>query len=288
VVLPLCPRRTGQDVGGAGSTDPSATSDAFAGPLGALSIECKAYQLSYAGRVSFVRPSDPDYLRAKRIKQGQSRVEPVYDAFVERFRERYGISPLAITLDTFNRPRGQGKTPRLGVVLERTDQYHSFLRSPFNFDKDKQKAIAVLFTESLRGADLRAMFGLPHRQMLAELGADEIFVYFEDFERVAKWEVHDLVTSSELEDFTASLGIGDQFWCTQRFAGPPIVFVHCDEQARALAASALPSNWADTYFAIAKRHDEFGYLGRDEIAIQVDSRENFEANYSGNWFYYFK
>jgi hypothetical protein len=230
--------------------------------------------------VSFVQPSDLDYLRAKRIKQGQSRVDPVYDAFVERFRERYGISPLAVTLDTFDRPRGQGKTPRLGVVLERTDQYRLFFRSPFNFDKEKQKAVAVLFTESQRGADLRAMFGLPRRLPHAGVRADEIFVYFEDFERVAKWEVHDLATSSELEDFTATLGIEDQFWCTQRFAGPPIVFVQTDEQARSLAASALPLNWADTYFEIAKRHDEFGYLSRAEIAIQVDSRENFEANYS--------
>jgi hypothetical protein len=235
-----------------------------------------------------VQPSDPGYLRAKRIKKGQSRVDPVYDTFVERFRERYGISPLALTLDTFDRPRGQGKTPRIGVVLERTGQYRSFLRSPFNFDKDKQKAIAVLLTESLRGVDLRAMFGLPCHQMHAEVRADDIFVYFEDFECVAKWEVHDLVTSSELQNFTASLGIGDQFWCIQRFAGAPIVFVQTDEQARVLAASALPLNWGDTYFEIANRHDEFGYLSRTEIAIQVDSRENFEANYSGNWYYYFK
>lgn len=132
------------------------------------------------------------------------------------------------------------------------------------------------------------MFGLPRRLQHADVRADEIFVYFADFERVAKWEVHDQATSSELEDFTASLGIGDQFWCIQRFAGPPIVFVQTEEQARALAASALPSNWADTYFEIAKRHDEFGYLSRAEIAIHVDSRENFEASYSGNWYYYFK
>lgn len=173
-------------------------------------------------------------------------------------------------------------------MLERTDQYCSFLRSPFNFDKAKQKATAVLFTESLPGIDLRAMFGLPPSPHRAEVTADEIFVCFDDFERVAKREVHDLATSTELEDFTASLGIADQFWCIQRFAGPPIVFVQTDEQARALDASALPSKWADTYFEIAKRHDEFGYLSRTEIAIQVDSRENFETNYSGSWFYYFK
>lgn len=130
-----------------------------------------------------MQPRDRDYLRAKRVKHGRSRLDPVYDPFVERFRDRYGFSPLAVILDAPDRPRGQGKTPRLGVVLERTSQYRSFLRSPFGFDKEKQKSVAMLFTESLQGADLRAMFGLEHRAPGAELEADEIFVYFDDFER---------------------------------------------------------------------------------------------------------
>jgi hypothetical protein len=110
-------------------------------------------------------------------------------------------------------------------------------------------------------------------------------VYFADFEYVAKQEVHDLATAgAELDRFTASLGIGDQFWCTQRHSGPPIVFVRTDEQARAIKASELPVTWADTYFEIAKGHDEFGYLTRAEIMIGVDSKENFDANYSSSWF----
>jgi hypothetical protein len=237
--------------------------------------------------MSFVQPRDRDYLLAKQIKQGRSRIDPAYDPFVERFRDRYGFRPLAVMLDAINRPRGQGE-PRLCVVLERTSQYRSFQPGPFGFDKEKQKSVAMLFTEALGGADLRAMFGLGPRARRAELGADEIFVCFDDFERVAKREVHDLVTNSEHEAFTSSLGIADQFWCAQSYAGPPIVFVHTDEQARRLKASVLPSEWADTYFEIAKRHDEFGYLDRAEVAIQVDSKENFETNYSGNWFYYFR
>jgi hypothetical protein len=53
--------------------------------------------------------------------------------------------------------------------------------------------------------------------------------------------MHDLVTPRECEDFTASLAIGDQFWCIQRFAGPPIVFVRTDEQARTFLAAAFSS-----------------------------------------------
>ncbi len=72
-----------------------------------------------------------------------------------------------------------------------------------------------------------------HRLLHAEVPADDTFVCFVDFERVAKREMHGLAASFELEDFTASLGIGDQFWGIQRFAGPPIVFVQTDEQAQA-------------------------------------------------------
>ena len=36
------------------------------------------------------------------------------------------------------------------------------------------------------GANLRAMFGFPRSERLAGVRADEIFVYFDDFERVAK------------------------------------------------------------------------------------------------------
>lgn len=44
----------------------------------------------------------------------------------------------------------------------------------------------MLFTESLQGADLQAMFGREHCAPRAEIEAEEIFVYFDEVERVAK------------------------------------------------------------------------------------------------------
>jgi hypothetical protein len=105
---------------------------------------------------------------------------------------------------------------------------------------------------------------------------------------VAKDEAHGLLTHQELTTFTSSLGIGEQFWCSQRLSGPPIIFVYTDAQAAALAVSPVRQRWADDYFAIVKTHDEFNYLARAEVAIQVDSKENFDNNYSSNWYYYFK
>ncbi len=77
---------------------------------------------------------------------------------------------------------------------------------------NRQGAVAILFifTESLSGADVRAMFRLSSRVPNAEVRADEIFVYFYDCERAAKREAHDLVPRSELKDFRVGLRIGDR------------------------------------------------------------------------------
>jgi len=238
--------------------------------------------------MTFIMPTDRDYQLAKKIKQGAAHLDPLYDRFAERFHARYGIAPLTISLDSIDRPRRDGRRPRLAVVLERTTQYRSFLTSPFNYDKAKQREIAHLLMDTVASRTLREQFGMPHRLIGGAPKAEEIFVCFQDFEKVAKDEVHDLTAEAERGRFKSSLGIGDQFWCTQRSSGPPIVFVHTEEQARALRNSPLRDTWADTYYELAKPHDEFGYLDRAEIAIMVDSEQNFKNNYEGNWYYYFK
>jgi len=241
--------------------------------------------------VSFFLPSDRAYLSAKRLKQGTSLLDSIYDAFVASFDDRFGFPPLAVGVDTIERPKRAGSRPRLGVVLERSSQCLSFNASPepfANYDTRKQRQVADLFVGTMRGMDLRRLFGMPRRTPRTYPWRNEIFVVFSDFERTAKREVNDLVPRPELDDWVASLGLGEQFWCTERFAGPPIVFVHTEDQAAALMNSSMPDAWADSYFALANRHDEFGYLTRDDVAIAVDSKENFDTNYASNWYYYFK
>lgn len=42
------------------------------------------------------------------------------------------------------------------------------------------------------------------------------------------------------------------------------------------------------YFAILKPHDEFDYLVQESFTVAFDSKQNFDNNYQGNWFYYYK
>ena len=45
-------------------------------------------------------------------------------------------------------------------------------------------------------------------------------------------------------------------------------------------------DWAKRYMEIIKRYDEYGYFNKD-YKIKLDSKENFDKNYNGNWYYYY-
>ena len=117
----------------------------------------------------------------------------------------------------------------------------------------------------------------------------ELLAIVSDFESTAVREVHDLVSKAELDAFAQGLGLGEKYWCTERFMGtPPTVFVHTTDQAAALDLSPVRDQWDDAYFELAKQQDEFGYLDRRTTFVRIDSKENFDEHYAGNWYYYWK
>lgn len=238
--------------------------------------------------MSVIVPWDRAYRRAKKVRQGRLQIPSRFDGFVAGFASRFDVTPLWLETDHLDHTREPIPKPRLEIVIERTDDYRKFLTAPYNFDSRRQKVVAEIFAEHFTGSAMRSLFNLP-RSLPADYDfAERIFVAFSDFEPVAIQDVHRSVSQADLASFEASLGLGDDFWCTQSSFGPPIVFVYTEEQAKALNSSDIPKRWADTYLALAKKHDEFDYLARDRFFIAVDSKENFDSNYSSNWYYYFK
>lgn len=237
--------------------------------------------------VGSLSSTDPDHDELRLIKRGEKQIDPVFDQFVAEFQQAFGIVPLALATDLLPATRVTNARPRLGVVLERTAEQLAF-RSPdtVNYDQAKQADVARIVARSVPATDLSRLFGVA-----AEPDVDwaaDLFVHFTEFESTAKSTAHASIRGAELDRFVAGLGLGDQFWCTQRYSGPPVVFVHTDAQAAVLRDSEMLERWADLYFALVKAHDEFGYLSRDEIVIRVDSKETFDRDYQSSSYYYFK
>ncbi|HET7355385.1 MAG TPA: hypothetical protein VFJ09_01785 [Nocardioidaceae bacterium] len=231
-------------------------------------------------------PSDHAYLRAKSARRGESSISPIFADFVRAFEREFQVAPLWLETDTIPvHGKSRAVRPRLDVVLERTDEQRQFLTAPYTYDPQIQARTVRMFLEGTgpRGRD-RA-FQPPAGRSIG----GELLVCFSSFEEVAVGEVHDLVSKEELEAFAQALDLGESYWRVERFMGtPPTVFVQTSEQVAALEGSPVRDQWDDAYFELAKSRDEFGYLDRRTTFVRLDSKQNFDENYAGNWYYYWK
>ena len=210
---------------------------------------------------------------------------PAYWApFVSAFEARFGFAPLWVDLDEVSAGRSRVR-PRLTVVLERTAQYERFVPALLTTNHSAERSVRRLLERT--GSSLHLSGGLPRRRA-RPVGFEGLFVVFCDFERLATEHAHAMVTREEARAFEESLLLGDRLWCTARLWGPPVVFVWTDADAARVRSGGETERFAELWYAVAKAHDEFGYLTREAVAVPVDSKENFDATYSSNWYYYFK
>lgn len=230
-------------------------------------------------------PSDPASRKSRLAKQGQLVIDPAFETFVERFTAAFGFAPLWIEADTFKTPTGA--RARLDLCCEFSDQTRRIfgLWAP-NWTRQQRQA-AKIATETISAASWQLLFGQDKPTDFAD-PSKAVWVVSSSFEEVALSEVHDAVSAPRTREFEEGLGLGTAFWCTNRLWGAPVVFVHTEAEAVELRHSGVLREWAKSYFEIAKKHDEFGYLRVEGIDIRVDSKENFDRKYESNWFYYWR
>jgi hypothetical protein len=229
-------------------------------------------------------PFDREYRLARRAKQGKLRLDTRYDGFVRRVGEQFGVEPLWIRA---HRRLRDGR-PALDIVFERTADYERFTLGAWHeFDPQKQLALATLFLAEV--PEVTPGWFTRWKAWPKPTDANELFVCFRDFESVAELAAHSRVRGAEWRSFTASIDLADDLWRIERGYGRPVVFVLTAARAQELKNSeGLLGRWADAYFALVTTHDEFGYLTREEVVVDVDSKEILDAQYEGSLYSYFR
>jgi len=59
-----------------------------------------------------------------------------------------------------------------------------------------------------------------------------------------------------------------------------------DAQLKAHQDKGVRDLYIREYSRLTEQYDEFGYLRTRGISVSLDSKENFDTNFQGNWFYY--
>jgi hypothetical protein len=219
---------------------------------------------------SMIVPEDKDYRDTKRIKAGGLPLPPMFQELAHWISQRYGVYALNIILDTIE----PGHRPRLSVIFEYAADAQRFRKPPnfVNFDPDKQTEIREAFV-SIAG------------ESLSSDTVSRLFVTFSAFEPVARMEANARVADSAIEKLMSTVNCPD-LWKIRKGLQNVTFFFYTDAQARANEGAGSSDRFEEAYAKLTAAYDEFGYLAKRPILVQLDSKENFESFYRSNWFYY--
>ena len=160
------------------------------------------------------------------------------------------------------------------MILEHRRDAEKF-RDGYNFDATKQQAIRAHFLDII------------NRQPSHGYDVDGLFVVFSAFAPIAKEEADSKLSEQQIEALKNRLSNPD-LWVVSRCFGRVTFMFFTDEQAAKHEANGKKEEYAEKYFEILKPNDEFGYLSVDDFAVGFDSKQNFDDNFKGNWYYYYK
>ena len=184
-----------------------------------------------------------------------------------------------------------GERARLQICVEFESEVRKLKRGKFyNNDEEIENAIVQKFRELMLEQGITA----PKDRRRTSVSAPEktymtkrVFTYYSAFAPVAQDETVERIPEEQIEELRKTIA-DKELWKIARFGTRITFFFYTDEQWKKYKTSDIPKEWSDMLFNLIKQYDEFDYFKRTKFRIYLDSRENFDTEYEGNWFYYYR
>jgi len=217
-------------------------------------------------------PSDEDYRQTKRLKKSGASLPSPFQELADWISATYDVRVLNVIYDTII-PDAQ---PRLSVVVDTEEDALKFQSGPFpNYNEIDQQRVREHFESLFAG------------QRSHRFNVEKLLVIFVPFERVARIEANESVTTDEIDRLKSRLA-NKELWEISRCFDRTTFFFYTNAQVQRAEAARLREVYAQEYARLVQPHDEFGYLQRRGVLFHFDSKENFDTNYQGNWLSYYR
>ncbi|MDO5978938.1 hypothetical protein [Flavivirga spongiicola] len=229
--------------------------------------------------------SDKDYKSTKKIKQGISKIKEEFEPLAKWIDQKYEVKTLNIIFDYIKNNKSH---PRLQICLEHARDKGKFMNNKtYNFHKRKQKEIAEKFREVKSNYEVENKPNWIKKILGFTYKTNNLYVYFTDFESIAKIEANESIPEAEIKKLKSDLNNQEIWEIAKAFSGVTF-FLYTDEQLKRYQDSEIHKKWSEQYFDLLKDCDEFKYFKKDYFSVYLDSKENFDTNYDSNWYYYYK
>ena len=236
--------------------------------------------------------TDKLYKLSKEALRGKKQ-EIVYEKLIDWTKEEFDIKVIYIDLEIKNKDN----QPRLHLILETQKDYQKILIET-GYNPRIQSKIAEKFNELLKienqknGKKTKQSF---IEKLLFNIGLksnlkqnfENIWVCYSVFLTVYSTEISTEFTKEKIDELIKKYK-KDNVWEIQMSSFYITIFLEKENQIEENRQKPLFEKLKDEYFEIVKEKDEFGLFKKELINLAFDSKENFDKNYEGNWFYYYK
>ena len=222
--------------------------------------------------------SDPDYLDTKLVKQGLKKLNPIFQELADWIDYNFQTKVLNIYYEKIKVSKNR---PRLSIIFEFENEERRF-QTPTGFtDEKKEKIIIDKFIEIVNNntTTLQKLISSP------KFDTDEMFVIFEAFEPIARREVNHRIPQSDIEILKDEFKSKD-LWEIYREFEMTVFFFYTNSQIQEHSNIGTIDLLRKKYYELLKMYDTFNYIKPNYNFITFDSKENFDTNFKGNWFYY--
>ena len=235
-----------------------------------------------------VTTTDIEYQNAKLIKQGKKKISPEFKELADWISNKYKVNIINIChelMDSQNRIR-------IGIAVETYDEYLKFKEDDerwSNYDEKIQNDIAEKYIELnnqvLRIKSEEKVLGLINKHK--KLIPNDIFVAPSAFEPIAMEDANTQIPEIKVKQIISNYD-SSNIWMISKLFRTATLFVYYQEQKSDLENSTDFKKIENDYFDLLKEYDEFNYWKRKDFNLGIDTKQNFDENYEGNWYYYYK
>lgn len=234
-----------------------------------------------------ITPRDKEYKQTKQIKQGKLTIKTEFKPLADWIDKEFGVKTINIIYYTIDK----GQKPALNICLEFEKDQGKFRDSTnFNFDSVKTQAIGKRFKTILQEQGIikgKRLFDFLQKDYDSKYKTNNIWIVFSAFDSIAKAEANESVPEEKIQELKTSIANKDLWGISRAFSGTTF-FLYTEKQVEEYSKNGIKEEWTEKYFNLLKQYDEFHYFKREFYSVYLDSKENFDKNYQGNWFYYYK
>lgn len=218
-----------------------------------------------------IDPSNPEYKATKRIKKGQTALSKELAALAEWIADQFDCSvPLNIVFD-----RTFLGDPRLQIIFEFAADTNKFVSNDGNYDSKKQLIV------------LNQYKNLFPARWYNRRKYDRMFAVFCSFESVARQEANQAMSEVQITAIKRAIA-SPILWTIKPLFESVTFLLYTDHQLKMIEGTNFHQQCLEAYSRELAQHDEFGYFTENPIHTRFSSKETFERDYEGSWFYFFR